>query len=132
MDGRRMRWQVGIADCQPLRILKRSEWVSMQARQILMQKHVQILRAVHFYRFMTALDVATCVYTQTQLGKVRNVLADLCGGADFQGQVEDTCKKWSQGDFKWQRLRIERVRQVCHVDGEPAEAADMFSEIGAG
>jgi hypothetical protein len=56
----------------------------MQAPQILTQKHVQILRAVHFYRFMTALDVATYVYTQTQLGKVRNVLAQLCGGADFQ------------------------------------------------
>jgi hypothetical protein len=84
MDGRRMRWQVGIADCQPLRILKRREWVMMQAPQIITQKHVQILRAMHFYRFMTALDVATYVYTKSQLGKVRNVLADLCGGADFQ------------------------------------------------
>jgi hypothetical protein len=37
-----------------------------------------------FQRFMTALDVATCVYTRSQLGKVRNVLAELCGGADFQ------------------------------------------------
>jgi hypothetical protein len=28
-------------------------------------------------------------------------------------------------------LRIERVPQVWHVEGKPAEAADMFSEIGA-
>jgi hypothetical protein len=51
---------------------------------LLSDKHTQILRAMHFYRFMTALDVAVCVYTKSQLGKVRNVLADLCGGADFQ------------------------------------------------
>jgi protein involved in plasmid replication-relaxation len=55
-----------------------------QAPQVLTQKHVQILRRMHFYRFMTALDVAACVYTRSQLGKVRNVLAELCGGADFQ------------------------------------------------
>jgi hypothetical protein len=43
-----------------------------------------ILRAVAFYRYMTALDVAQYLQTPKTIGYVRNILADLCGGEDFR------------------------------------------------
>jgi hypothetical protein len=45
----------------------------------------EILKAVHFYRYMTALDVAHLLYSPTSLRRVRDILARLCGGDDFQG-----------------------------------------------
>jgi hypothetical protein len=48
-----------------------------------------------------------------------------------KGSVRDTCKKWSQGDVERKRLRIEGIWQVCHIENEPAEAADMLADIGA-
>jgi hypothetical protein len=44
----------------------------------------EILKAVHFYRYMTALDIAHLLYSPTSLRRVRDILARLCGGADFQ------------------------------------------------
>ena len=43
-----------------------------------------ILKAVHFYRYMTALDVAYLFFSPKSLTYVGTILADLAGGADFQ------------------------------------------------
>ncbi|MDQ3960563.1 MAG: hypothetical protein M3255_09925, partial [Pseudomonadota bacterium] len=43
-----------------------------------------ILRAIHFYRFMTALDVAHLLYSPSSLTYVRSLLTSLAGGADFK------------------------------------------------
>ena len=45
----------------------------------------EILKAVRFYRYMTALDVAHLLYSPASVRRVRKILARLCGGADFQG-----------------------------------------------
>ena len=45
----------------------------------------EILKAVHYYRFMTALDVAHLIFSPSALRRVRDSLVRLCGGDDFQG-----------------------------------------------
>jgi hypothetical protein len=42
-----------------------------------------ILRAIHFYRYMTALDVAHLLFSPSSLTYVRGTLSSLAGGADF-------------------------------------------------
>src|SRR4051794_30973929 len=51
---------------------------------ILGKPHEEILKAVYFYRYMTALDVAYLLYSPKSLTHVREVLAALSGGEDFK------------------------------------------------
>ncbi len=44
--------------------------------------HEKILRAIHFYRYMSAQDVARLLYSPASLTYVRSLLAALSGGAD--------------------------------------------------
>ena len=44
----------------------------------------EILKAVHFYRYMTALDVTYLLYSPSSLKYVRDSLARLAGGEDFK------------------------------------------------
>jgi hypothetical protein len=44
-----------------------------------------VLRAVHFYRYMTALDVTHLLYSPRSITRVRSLLAKMCGGEDFLG-----------------------------------------------
>ena len=44
----------------------------------------EILKAVHFYRYMTALDVTYLLYSPSSLKYVRDNLARLAGGEDFK------------------------------------------------
>lgn len=50
---------------------------------VLSHKDEMILKAVHFYRYMTALDVAHLLYKPSSIRRVRTVLADLCGKGDY-------------------------------------------------
>jgi hypothetical protein len=50
---------------------------------VLGKRGEEILQAVRFYRYMTALDVCYLMYSPNALTHARAVLADLCGGADF-------------------------------------------------
>lgn len=43
----------------------------------------KILRTIHFYRYMTALDVAHLLFSPSSLTYVRGILSSLAGGADF-------------------------------------------------
>ncbi len=43
-----------------------------------------ILRAIHFYRYVTALDMAHLFYSPSSLTYVRGTLSSLAGGADFK------------------------------------------------
>lgn len=52
---------------------------------ILGESSEAVLRAVHFYRYMTALDVAHLLFSPRSITRVRSVLAKLCGGEDFVG-----------------------------------------------
>ena len=54
-----------------------------KALTLLTPKAVDILRAVHFYRFMGALDVACLLSSPGALTRVRKTLLALSGGADF-------------------------------------------------
>jgi hypothetical protein len=51
---------------------------------ILTQRVEEILRAVYFYRYLTALDIAHLFFSPKSLNYVRKILCDLAGGADFQ------------------------------------------------
>ena len=44
----------------------------------------EILRTIHFYRFMSALDVAYRLYSPKSLTHVREILSSLAGGEDFK------------------------------------------------
>lgn len=44
-----------------------------------------VLRAVNFYRYITALDVAHLLYSPSSMTRVRSLLASMCGGGDFVG-----------------------------------------------
>lgn len=46
-----------------------------------------VLRAVHFYRYVTALDIAHLLYSPSSITHVRSLLASLCGGADGSGNA---------------------------------------------
>lgn len=50
---------------------------------ILTPRFEQILRTVHFYRYMTALDVAYRLFSPGSLTYVREILKALCGGGDY-------------------------------------------------
>lgn len=52
---------------------------------VLDKRGEEILRAVHFYRYMTALDVANLLYSPSSITHVRGLLALLCGGGDYIG-----------------------------------------------
>src|SRR3954453_22462601 len=49
---------------------------------ILTKREEDILRAVHFYRYMTAVDVTNRFYSPTSLTRVRSILTGLAGGND--------------------------------------------------
>lgn len=50
---------------------------------VLGRRGEEILRHMHFYRFMTALDVCYLMYSPSSLNRVRSLLAELSGGGDF-------------------------------------------------
>jgi hypothetical protein len=55
------------------------------AKPFVITKPVEaILRAIHFYRYMTALDVAYLLFSPSSLTYVRSLLTSLAGGADFK------------------------------------------------
>ena len=43
----------------------------------------EILRAVHYYRYMTALDITHLMFSPGALTHVRDILRLLCGGNDY-------------------------------------------------
>lgn len=51
---------------------------------ILNQRIEEILKAIHFHRYMTALDVAHLLYSPSSLSYVRGTLSSLAGEADFK------------------------------------------------
>ncbi|MGH8651191.1 MAG: hypothetical protein ACREUI_00425 [Burkholderiales bacterium] len=51
---------------------------------ILTKATERILRAAHFYRFLTALDFATLLYSPSSLTYARALLSELAGGEDFK------------------------------------------------
>ena len=51
---------------------------------VLTPRMEEILKAIHFYRFMTAQDVTRLFYSPSSLRHVREILAPLAGGADFK------------------------------------------------
>jgi hypothetical protein len=52
---------------------------------VLGKRGEEILRHMHFYRYMTALDVCHLMYSPSSLNRVRSLLAELSGGGDFIG-----------------------------------------------
>jgi protein involved in plasmid replication-relaxation len=52
---------------------------------VLSRDDEEILKAVHFYRYMTARDVAHSLFPPPTLRRVRDSLVRLCGGDDFKG-----------------------------------------------
>ena len=52
---------------------------------ILGQRGEEILKAMRFYRYMTALDVCYLMYSPSSLNRVRSLLSELSGGGDFIG-----------------------------------------------
>src|SRR5687768_17159945 len=57
-----------------MRTTRRSQVVTPQTEAI--------LKAVHFYRYMTALDIAHLLYSPASFTYVRERLHDICGGND--------------------------------------------------
>jgi hypothetical protein len=51
---------------------------------ILPQRSEEILRAVYFYRYVNALDMAHLLFSPGSLTHVRSILTDLAGGDDYQ------------------------------------------------
>jgi hypothetical protein len=52
-------------------------------RGILGKRGEEILKAVYFYRYMTALDVCCLLYAPSSLVHVRRILTELAGGGDY-------------------------------------------------
>lgn len=50
---------------------------------ILTPRHEEILKTIHFYRYMTAMDVTRRLYSPASLTYVRSLLSSLAGGKDF-------------------------------------------------
>jgi hypothetical protein len=59
------------------------EHVAVAKPFILTPRIEEILRTVHFYRYMTALDVTYLLFSRGSLTHVRDILKVLCGGADY-------------------------------------------------
>jgi hypothetical protein len=59
------------------------EHVAVAKPFILTPRIEEILRTVHFYRYMTALDVTYLLFSPGSLTHVRDILKVLCGGADY-------------------------------------------------
>jgi len=51
---------------------------------MLTQRDQEILKAVHFYRYMTILDVTYCFFSPSSVSHVREILSRLCGKKDEQ------------------------------------------------
>jgi hypothetical protein len=51
---------------------------------MLTERDQEILKAVHFYRYMTMLDVTYCFYSPSSVSHVREILSRLCGKKDEQ------------------------------------------------
>lgn len=64
--------------------MARAAGKALETPLILGLHHERILQTVHFFRFMTARDVAYRLYSPKSLTRVRRYLADLAGGADYQ------------------------------------------------
>ena len=52
---------------------------------VITEKCERIIRAVAFYRYMTAIDVAYGLFSISAIRRVRELLSQLCGGEDFAG-----------------------------------------------
>ena len=50
---------------------------------VLGKREEEILKAVYFYRYMTALDVSCLLYSVSSLAHVRGMLSELAGGGDY-------------------------------------------------
>lgn len=50
---------------------------------VLTKRGEDVLKEVHFYRYMTALDVAYLLFSPSAIVRVRQLLYSLCGGGDF-------------------------------------------------
>src|SRR5271166_1225726 len=101
----------------------------------------EILRAVHFYRYITAIDVAQLFFSAKSLTHVREILNILCGGEDDQrgqylcrfslpsAKARNTTKVYTLGsvvhgsEVCTQRLQsLFGVRRCGHSSGVPAPA----------
>ena len=51
---------------------------------MLTERDQEIIKAVHFYRYMTMLDVTYCFYSPSSISHVREILSRLCGKKDEQ------------------------------------------------
>src|SRR3954468_11546957 len=49
---------------------------------MLNERDQEILKAVHFYRYMTVQDVTYLMFSETSISHVREILSRLCGKAD--------------------------------------------------
>jgi hypothetical protein len=65
----------------------------------------EILRAVYFYRYITALDMAHLFFSPKSLNYVRGILCDLAGGADFQNN-QYLCRFQLPGTSSGRREKI--------------------------
>ena len=54
-----------------------------------------------------------------------------CAASPILAQVQDTCKKWSQGHFERKRLGIEGAWQSVHVQDVLAKATDVLAHVRA-
>src|SRR5512147_2223148 len=52
---------------------------------VLGKRGEEVLKAVHFYRYMTARDIAYLLFSPSAIVRVRQLLASMCGGVDFKG-----------------------------------------------
>src|SRR5512132_3613277 len=50
---------------------------------VLGKRGEEVLKAVHFYRYMTARDIAYLLFSPSAIVRVRQLLASMCGGVDF-------------------------------------------------
>lgn len=58
---------------------------NLAKKPFILSSHTEeILKAIHFYRYMTALDVAHLLYSPSSLTYVRSLLTSLAGGTDFK------------------------------------------------
>ena len=57
---------------------------TLQRALILSRRDEHILKAVHFYRYMTALDITHLLFSPSAITHVRAVLSELAGGEDQQ------------------------------------------------
>jgi hypothetical protein len=72
----------GYANCPNMNIVRARK--PAKKPFILTSRLEEILRAIHFYRFMTSMDVARLLYSPKSITYVRDILSSLAGGTDFK------------------------------------------------